>query len=126
MAVSNGWRSAGIRKYFCDGCSEGRRRAGTLSAAAKARAWKLGAGYEFAHREDGLPGLLKTYGLRMSGTPKAMDLGLLYQALSKHQVDMVAGNSTDGMLAILPVTVLEDDRHYFPPYECALVVREGG
>lgn len=98
--------------------------AGTLSAAASARAWKLGAGYEFAHREDGLPGLLKTYGLRLNGTPKAMDLGLLYQALSKHQVDMVAGNSTDGMLAILPVTVLEDDRHYFPPYECALVVRE--
>jgi osmoprotectant transport system substrate-binding protein len=98
--------------------------AGTLSAAAAARAWKLGAGYEFAHREDGLPGLLKTYNLRLSGTPKAMDLGLLYQAISKHQVDMVAGNSTDGMLAVLPVTVLEDDKHYFPPYECALVVRE--
>ena len=97
---------------------------GTLSAAAQARAWKLGAGYEFAHREDGLPGLMKTYGLRLSGTPKTMDLGLLYQALSKHQVDMVAGNSTDGMLSVLPVTVLQDDRHYFPPYECALVVRE--
>ena len=53
-----------------------------------------------------------------------MDLGLLYQALSKRQVDMVAGNSTDGMLSVLPITVLEDDRHYFPPYECALVVRE--
>jgi osmoprotectant transport system substrate-binding protein len=99
-------------------------QAPTLSEAAKARAWRLGAGYEFAHREDGLPGLLKTYGLRMSGNPKTMDLGLLYQALSKHQVDLVAGNSTDGMLAVLPITVLQDDRHYFPPYECALVVRE--
>jgi osmoprotectant transport system substrate-binding protein len=98
---------------------------GTLSAAGSARAWKLGAGYEFAHREDGLPGLLKTYNLRLNGTPKAMDLGLLYQALTKHQVDMVAGNSTDGMLAVLSVSVLEDDMHYFPPYECALVVREG-
>src|SRR5271156_6300924 len=58
----------------------------TLSAAAQARAWKLGAGYEFAHREDGLPGLMKTYGLHLSGTPRTMDLGLLYQALSKHQV----------------------------------------
>ena len=96
----------------------------TLSAAAEVRAWKLGAGYEFAHREDGLPGLMKTYGLRLSGTPRTMDLGLLYQALSKHQVEMVAGNSTDGLLSVLPVTVLEDDRHYFPPYECALVVRE--
>lgn len=96
----------------------------TLSGAAKTRAWKIGAGYEFAHREDGLPGLIKTYGLRLAGLPRTMDLGLLYQALSKHQVDMVAGNSTDGMLAVLPVTVLQDDRRYFPPYECALVVRE--
>lgn len=97
---------------------------GTLSEAAGSRAWKLGAGYEFAHREDGLPGLVKTYGLRLSGSVKTMDLGLLYQALSKHQVEMVAGNSTDGMLSVLPVTVLSDDKHYFPPYECALVVRE--
>jgi glycine betaine/choline ABC-type transport system substrate-binding protein len=81
-------------------------------------------GYEFAKREDGLPGLMRTYGLRLAGGVKTMDLGLLYQALSKRQVDMVAGNSTDGLLAVLPITVLKDDRHYFPPYECALVVRE--
>jgi osmoprotectant transport system substrate-binding protein len=96
----------------------------TLTNAAIGRGWKLGAGYEFAHREDGLPGLMKTYGLRLAGSVKTMDLGLLYQALSKGQVDMVAANSTDGMLAVLPITVLQDDRHYFPPYECSLVVRE--
>jgi glycine betaine/choline ABC-type transport system substrate-binding protein len=96
----------------------------TLSEASRLHAWKLGAGYEFAHREDGLPGLVKTYGLRLNGTPKTMDLGLLYQALAGGQVDLVAGNSTDGMLSILPLTVLRDDRNYFPPYECALVVRE--
>ena len=96
----------------------------TLTEAAKSRSWRLGAGYEFAHRPDGLPGLLSTYGLKMSGSAKTMDLGLLYQALARRQVDMVAGNSTDGMLAVLPVKVLQDDRHYFPPYECALVVRE--
>jgi len=96
----------------------------TLSQAADAQAWRLGAGYEFAKRKDGLPGLLRAYGLKLSGTPKTMDLGLLYQALSKKQVDMVAANSTDGMLSVLPLTVLEDDRHYFPPYECALIVRE--
>ncbi len=96
----------------------------TLTQAARAKSWKLGAGYEFAHREDGLPGLVRTYGLRLSGSVKTMDLGLLYQALTKRQVDMAAGNSTDGMLSVLPVTVLEDDRHYFPPYQCALVVRE--
>jgi glycine betaine/choline ABC-type transport system substrate-binding protein len=96
----------------------------TLTQAAAAQPWKLGVGYEFAHREDGLPGLMQTYGLRLSGQVKTMDLGLIYQALTKRQVDMVAGNSTDGVLAFLPITVLADDRHYFPPYECALVVRE--
>jgi glycine betaine/choline ABC-type transport system substrate-binding protein len=106
-----------IRKSDATGISN-------LSEAARARSWRLGAGYEFAHRPDGLPGLLKTYGLRMSGSPKTMDLGLLYQAVSKSQVDMVAGNSTDGLLSVLPLTVLKDDRNYFPPYECALVVRE--
>ena len=98
--------------------------AGTLSEAARARAWRLGAGYEFAHRPDGLAGLLATYGMKMQGAPKTMDLGLLYQALAGKQVDMVAGNSTDGLLSVLPVKVLVDDRHYFPPYECVLVVRE--
>ncbi|HXJ42673.1 MAG TPA: glycine betaine ABC transporter substrate-binding protein, partial [Bryobacteraceae bacterium] len=96
----------------------------TLSDAARSRSWKLGAGYEFVRREDGLAGLRKAYGLQLTGGPKTMDLGLLYQALAKHQVDMVAGNSTDGLLAVLPVTVLQDDRRYFPPYECALVLRE--
>jgi osmoprotectant transport system substrate-binding protein len=95
----------------------------TLTEAGRARSWRLGAGYEFAHRPDGLPGLLSTYGLKMNGSPKTMDLGLLYQALVRKQVDMVAANSTDGMLSVLPLQVLEDDRHYFPPYECALVVR---
>jgi glycine betaine/choline ABC-type transport system substrate-binding protein len=96
----------------------------TLSDAARAQPWKIGAGYEFVHREDGLPGMRRIYGLQLSGAPKTMDLGLLYQALAKHQVDMAAGNSTDGLLAVLPVTVLKDDRRYFPPYECALVLRE--
>lgn len=95
----------------------------TLSQAARERAWKLGVGYEFARREDGLPGLVRTYGLRVSAV-RTMDLGLIYQALMKRQVDMVAGNSTDGMLSVLPITVLTDDRHYFPPYQCALVVRQ--
>jgi glycine betaine/choline ABC-type transport system substrate-binding protein len=96
----------------------------TISEAARERSWKLGAGYEFVRREDGLAGLVKTYGLRLSGPPRTMDLGLLYRALENRDVDMVAGNSTDGLLSVLHVKVLEDDRHYFPPYQCALVVRE--
>jgi glycine betaine/choline ABC-type transport system substrate-binding protein len=102
------------------------RRTGirTLSEAAHAQAWKLGAGYEFKQRPDGLAGLLATYGLRTDGDPVTMDLGLLYAALKSHKVDMIAANSTDGLAAVLDVTMLEDDRHYFPPYECAWVVRE--
>lgn len=97
---------------------------GTLTEAAAARAWKLGVGYEFLQRPDGYPGLSRTYGLRAEGNPVTMDLGLLYTALRGGQVDMVAANSTDGMLAVLDATVLRDDRHYFPPYECAAVVRK--
>lgn len=96
----------------------------TLTEAAAAHPWRLGVGYEFAKREDGLPGLVKTYGLKVEGAVKTMDLGLIYQSLMKRQVDMVAGNSTDGVLNALPVTILADDRHYFPPYDCALVVRK--
>lgn len=100
------------------------RGVSTLSQAASSGPWRLGVGYEFANRADGLPGLVRTYSLHLERTPKTMDLGLLYQALMKKQVDMVAGNSTDGLLSVLPVRVLEDDRHYFPPYQCALVMRE--
>ena len=89
----------GFENTFAMAVRKRRRRVrDALRCRRTARAWKLGAGYEFAHREDGLPGLMQTYGLRLAGGVKTMDLGLLYQALSKHQVDMVAGNSTDGML----------------------------
>lgn len=115
--------SLGFENTFAMAVRREDAHSATLSAAAREHSWKLGAGYEFIRREDGLPGLRQTYGLQLSGAPKTMDLGLLYQALAKHQVDMVAGNSTDGLLAVLPLTVLEDDRRYFPPYECALVLR---
>ena len=103
---------------------DARRGIRTLSQAAAAHAWRLGAGYEFKQRADGLPGLLRTYGLRLKEDAVTMDLGLLYAALKSRKVDMIAASSTDGLAAVLDVTMLEDDRHYFPPYECALVVRE--
>jgi osmoprotectant transport system substrate-binding protein len=86
--------------------------------------WRLGVGYEFESRPDGLRGLEATYGLKFAGAPRTMDLGLLYRALSSGQVDMVAGNSTDGPIRALGFVVLEDDRHYFPPYEAVPLVRE--
>ena len=91
--------------------------------AAHARTLRPGFGYEFLEREDGFPGLARTYGLVFGQRPAQMDLGLLYPALQSGSVDVVAGNSTDGLIAAMGLSVLEDDRRYFPPYEAAFVVR---
>jgi osmoprotectant transport system substrate-binding protein len=96
----------------------------TISDAAPfAREWRAGFGYEFMERPDGFKGLAQTYGLSFAETPRILDLGLLYRALLEKQVDIVAGNSTDGLLAARDLTMLVDDRHYFPPYEAVPVVR---
>jgi hypothetical protein len=81
-----------------------------------------GFGYEFVERQDGLAGLARAYGLAFALRPVEMDLGLLYAALESRKVDLIAGNSTDGLIAALDAVVLEDDRRYFPPYEAAFVV----
>ena len=91
-----------------------------VSQAARFRA---GFGYEFMDRPDGYRGLAMTYGLHFAAEPRVMDLGLLYRALADKQVDVVAGNSTDGLIATLGMVVLEDDRHFFPPYQAITVVR---
>jgi osmoprotectant transport system substrate-binding protein len=97
----------------------------TLSEAAKyTPQWQLGVGYEFEQRPDGLPGLSKAYGLKFTAAPRTMDLGLLYRALEAHQVDMIAANSTDGPIQALGLVALQDDRHYFPPYQAVPLVRE--
>ncbi|MCA1582308.1 MAG: ABC transporter substrate-binding protein [Acidobacteria bacterium] len=82
-----------------------------------------GFGYEFVERADGYRGLGEAYGLAFRNRPSEMDLGLLYPALEAGRVDVVAGNSTDGLIAAIHGVVLEDDRRYFPPYEAAFVVR---
>jgi len=86
--------------------------------------WKAGFGYEFLERADGFRGLAALYGLRFASPPLAMDLGLTYRALAQGKVDVIAGNSTDGQIQALDLVVLEDDRHYFPPYEAAPVIRQ--
>jgi osmoprotectant transport system substrate-binding protein len=86
--------------------------------------WRAGFGYEFMERPDGYEGLARAYGLRFSTAPRILDLGLLYRALLDKQVDLVAGNSTDGLLSARDLTILEDDKHYFPPYEAVPIVRE--
>jgi osmoprotectant transport system substrate-binding protein len=97
----------------------------TLSQGAQyTPQWKLGVGYEFEQRPDGLAGLSAAYGLRFDGPPRTMDLGLLYRALNAGQVDMIAANSTDGPIRAFGLTVLEDDKHYFPPYQAVPLVRD--
>jgi osmoprotectant transport system substrate-binding protein len=89
------------------------------------RGWKLGIGYEFESRPDGMPALNTVYRIPFSGAPSTMDLGLLYKALEQKQVNMIAANATDGRLSKDSLKVLIDDKHAFPPYQAALVVRPG-
>jgi len=93
-------------------------------AAAYTPHWRAGFGYEFMERPDGYKGLAATYGLRFAEPPRIMDLGLLNRALKEKQVDLIAGNTTDGLIPALDLFVLQDDRNYFPPYEAVAVIRE--
>ena len=96
----------------------------TNLSSARVRAWRLGVGYEFLTRPDGLAKLNHVYSLRWQGTAKSMDLGLLYRALSDRKVDMAAGNSTDAQLSDPSLMLLKDDKGAFPPYSACFVVRE--
>jgi osmoprotectant transport system substrate-binding protein len=96
----------------------------TISDAVPyAARWRPGFGYEFMERPDGYQGLIKTYGLKFGAEPRIMDLGLLYRALFDHQVDLIAANSTDGLLEGHDLKVLRDDKDYFPPYQAVPIVR---
>lgn len=97
----------------------------TLSQAAQfSPQWRAGFGYEFMERPDGYRGMVAAYGLHFAGQPRVMDLGLLARALKDHQIDFAAGNATDGLIPALDLFVLADDKHYFPPYEAAPVMRQ--
>jgi len=96
----------------------------TLSqAAAFTPQWRAGFGYEFMERPDGYKGLAASYGLRFASAPRIMDLGLITRALRDRQVDLIAGNNSDGLIPALDFFVLEDDHHYFPPYEAVAIMR---
>lgn len=86
--------------------------------------WRAGFGYEFLERPDGYAGWAQRYGLRFAAAPSVMDLGLIYRALVDQKVDIVAGNSTDGLIEALHLVALTDDRHYFPPYDAVPIVRD--
>jgi osmoprotectant transport system permease protein len=97
----------------------------TISDAVQyASKWRAGFGQDFMSRADGYPGFSKAYGLKFAEQPREMDLSLTYIALASGKVDLIAGNSTEGRIAALDLFQLEDDRHYFPPYEAVYLVRQ--
>ena len=92
-------------------------------ATPHARGWRAGFGQDFMSRADGYPGFSRAYDLKFADQPREMNLSLTYIALSTRQVDLIAGNSTEGRIAALDLVQLEDDRRYFPPYEAVYLVR---
>jgi osmoprotectant transport system permease protein len=96
----------------------------TISEAARHTPnWRGGFGSAFLDREDGYQGLVTAYGLRFADTPRAMDVSLVYPALAGKQIDLTAGDATNGLIAKLNLVALEDDRRYFPPYHAVPVMR---
>jgi osmoprotectant transport system permease protein len=96
----------------------------TISDAVPlARGWQAGFGQDFMSRADGYPGFVKAYGFNFSKQPREMDLSLTYRALQSGELDIIAGNSTDGLISALDLFQLEDDRRYFPPYEAVFIAR---
>lgn len=83
----------------------------------------LGSTMEFTERPDGYPGLKKTYNIKFKSV-KGMDSGLRYPAIEKGDVDVIDAFSTDGMLKAYNLTVLKDDKNFFPPYYAAPLVRD--
>ena len=92
-------------------------------AVPHAREWRAGFGQDFMSRADGYPGFARAYNLQFAAAPREMDLSLTYRALAAGQVDLIAGNSTDGLINALDLFQLADDRHYFPPYEAVILIR---
>jgi osmoprotectant transport system permease protein len=91
--------------------------------APHAPQWRAGFGQDFMSRPDGYEGFARAYNLQFAGRPREMDLSLTYRALASREVDIIAGNSTDGLISALDLKQLDDDRHYFPPYEAVILVR---
>ena len=92
-------------------------------AVALARNWQAGFGQDFMSRADGYPGFAKAYGFNFAKQPREMDLSLTYRALQSGELDIIAGNSTDGLISALDLFQLEDDRRYFPPYQAVFIAR---
>jgi osmoprotectant transport system substrate-binding protein len=96
----------------------------TLSDVSRAAPQlRLGAIPEFTKRADGLPGLQLAYGGFNFKSVSLFDIGLKYKALTSGDVDVVVAFGTDGQIAADDLTVFADDKHFWPVYQVAPVVR---
>jgi len=93
----------------------------SIGDLAAHRELRFGLSHEFLNRNDGWPGLAKTYGLPQA--PSGLDHGLAYEALAARQIDVMDIYSTDAKIAKYKLRVLRDDRHFFPEYAGVLVYR---
>jgi len=91
--------------------------------AAAADGLRAGFTPEFSQRPDGYPGLKRAYGLRFRRVYD-IEAALMYRAVAEDEVDVISAYATDGRIDALSLTLLEDDRHFFPPYFAAPVVRK--
>lgn len=97
----------------------------TISDAVPlAKTWQAGFGQDFMSRSDGYAGFSKAYGFAFAKQPREMDLSLTYRALRSGELDIIAGNSTDGLIAALDLFQLADDKRYFPPYQATFIARQ--
>ncbi len=110
IAVKNSFAKANNLKTYSD-------------LAKVSTQYKFAAEYDFYEREDGYPGLVKTYGFAFKET-KDVDIGLKYEAIASGQVDAINVFSTDALLLTNDLMVLADDKNFFPPYYAATLVRE--
>jgi osmoprotectant transport system permease protein len=93
-------------------------------AVPSAKNWQAGFGQDFMSRADGYAGFAKAYDFNFLKQPREMDLSLTYRALAAGQVDLIAGNSTDGLISTLDLFQLADDKRYFPPYQAVFIARQ--
>lgn len=97
----------------------------TISEAVPvSKNWQAGFGQDFMSRADGYAGFAKAYNFEFAKQPREMDLSLTYRALAAGQIDIIAGNSTDGLISALDLFQLADDKHYFPPYQAVFIARQ--
>ena len=91
--------------------------------APKSQDFVFGGEHEFFDRQDGYDGLIQTYGLKFKDVAK-MEASLKYQAIGQGKMQVTDAFTTDGQLKALNLTVLKDDKGFFPPYYAAPIVRD--